>query len=711
MVAALVIIGATACTESEEGVDKKQEQSAGVSFYATIGDDTTRAYIDDADGDKTWSTVWEEGDTLVVRDDTYVYYTFVCTDAATGKFTCSDSGAVTLVGKEVTIRNDYDKHVRDSRLGKKALSVWTTGVEFTQDATIQLSSDTSFFRYTYEGEGDVTLKLTLKSQKGDDIEAFMDNGNSGDEITFSGIKGENFVPFWCGIVSSEQGVNATLSYAIDGVIVKQTTIKNISTGKVYNLGELGLPYETSAYSVVGTHNNWTAGETPMYLVGDYAVAYGVEFTGASNAFKVLGNDKWLGTASLSLGTWTSLAADTADITIAAGTYDMYFSEARTMLCVVEAGATVPELADIEWALAGNFNNWGNTTMAKTEVADLFVVKGVELTTGTAIKVKDAATWDTSYGGGINNLEPNKWMTVYSNGDDIVIAKSGTYDVYFQYGATAKLYLIEADGDYTAAVEQIANGTIVPDEIEIPEEVTPGEASEWAIIGDFDGSGTWVEKQMVTTATPNVFVVEGVAVAKDYTSMLVKKWNDSSWSVKYGGGIVYFNPGNSMKLHQGGTDISITKAGTYDFYFDLTNSYLYVVEPGVDYTTVSEQTVNGEEPKQEEPEVTEKVVYLKPNSNWTQSNARFAAYFWGGSTGEQWVSMTAMGDGTYEVHLPEGYDYGCNIIFCRMNPSTTANNWNNKWNQTSDLKTPTDGKNLYTVKAGTWDKGGGEWSVK
>ena len=69
------------------------------------------------------------------------------------------------------------------------------------------------------------------------------------------------------------------------------------------------------------------------------------------------------------------------------------------------------------------------------------------------------------------------------------------------------------------------------------------------------------------------------------------------------------------------------------------------------------------------------------------------------------------DGIYEVHLPEGYDYGCNIIFCRMNPSTSANNWNNKWNQTSDLKTPTDGKNLYTVKASTWDKGGGTWSVK
>ena len=68
-------------------------------------------------------------------------------------------------------------------------------------------------------------------------------------------------------------------------------------------------------------------------------------------------------------------------------------------------------------------------------------------------------------------------------------------------------------------------------------------------------------------------------------------------------------------------------------------------------------------------------------------------------------------GIYEAHLPEGYDYGCNIIFCRMNPSTTANNWNNKWNQTSDLKTPTDGKNLYTIASGAWDKGSGSWSVK
>ena len=102
------------------------------------------------------------------------------------------------------------------------------------------------------------------------------------------------------------------------------------------------------------------------------------------------------------------------------------------------------------------------------------------------------------------------------------------------------------------------------------------------------------------------------------------------------------------------------------------------------------------------------LYLTPNANWKQSNARFAAYFFG--NGEKWVSMTdADKDGVYEVTVPTDKKYP-NVIFCRMNPSASANNWNNKWNQTSDLTIPTNGTNHYTVKAGTWDKGAGTWST-
>ena len=597
MVAALVIIGATACTESEEGVDKKQEQSAGVSFYATIGDDTTRAYIDNSDGDKTWSTVWEEGDTLVVRDDTYVYYTFVCTDAATGKFTCSDSGAVTLVGKEVTIRNDYDKHKRDSRLGKKALSVWTTGVEFTPDATIQLSSETSFFRYTYEGEGDVTLKLTLKSQMGDDIKAFEDNGNSVDEITFSGIKGENFVPFWCGIVSPEQGVNATLSYAIDGVIVKQTTIKNISAGKVYNLGTLAMPYEVSAtWGIAGAFNGWAVGTPePMYEVGDMLVAYNL--TKLNEGFKFVQNKSWDGakgskTQADEVGKW--LYSGENDIKTAdAAAYDVYFAPARSMYCIVVAGSAVPELPEVEpitWSLAGSFNNWGDTLMTATETANLFVAKGVELKSGDEIKVKDSKTWDTSYGGGITNLEANKWMKAYFNGANIVVAKSGSYDVYFEYAEGAeysKLYLVDAEGDYTAAVEQTAHGTLVPDGGEDPDPdqptVTPGEASEWGVVGTFQGWDVAAPLNMVTDVDGWV-VLRGLELYKDDEIKIVK---GTSWDGNYGlETAADLDVDVEHALKQGGqSNIGCAKNGKFDIYFNAnTAKFKYVcVEEYTDLT--------------------------------------------------------------------------------------------------------------------------------
>ena len=102
------------------------------------------------------------------------------------------------------------------------------------------------------------------------------------------------------------------------------------------------------------------------------------------------------------------------------------------------------------------------------------------------------------------------------------------------------------------------------------------------------------------------------------------------------------------------------------------------------------------------------LYLTPNNYWKQNNPRYAAYFFG--TGEAWVSMTAVSGETdlYEVTTPSGGTW-TKVIFCRMNPSATANNWDNKWNQTSDLVY--DGtKNHYTVKASTWDKGGGTWDT-
>lgn len=367
----------------------------------------------------------------------------------------------------------------------------------------------------------------------------------------------------------------------------------------------------------------------------------------------------------------------------------YELKPNTIVNLGELEYVAPAPTEQKWGIVGTMTNWSSNIAMAVE-NDWYVAKNVVIGEDDGFKFRNGESWADkdvlTYTAGKAEAGV-EYVLVGGAGEnnEIKVAKAGVYDVYLAVDLSK--FKLEAVG-----------GSETP-------EVTPGEASPWSISGIFNN---WGDFSMVTTAAANVFIAAGVTF-EAYDSFKVRK--DKDWAENYGGGIVYMIPNNYIKVYSNGSDVSVTEAGTYDIYFDYLNKRVYVVTAGSDYTAVSEQIKDGPEPKQEEPEVTEKVVYLKPNSNWTQSNARFAAYFFGGSTGEKWVSMTKVGDGTYEAHLPEGYDYGCNIIFCRMNPSTTANNWNNKWNQTADLKTPTDGKNLYTVKAGTWDKGGGTWSVK
>ena len=142
--------------------------------------------------------------------------------------------------------------------------------------------------------------------------------------------------------------------------------------------------------------------------------------------------------------------------------------------------------------------------------------------------------------------------------------------------------------------------------------------------------------------------------------------------------VIFNNGNNGKQTADITGVELTKDNTFTNY----------VEPA---------------------KPTETKLYLKPNANWMADGARFAAYLWGDGVSAVWYDMTLVEGETaiYEFTLPEGYE---NIIFCRMNPSTTANDWNNKWNQTGDLKVPTDGKNLFTLAANVWDGATTTWDT-
>lgn len=347
--------------------------------------------------------------------------------------------------------------------------------------------------------------------------------------------------------------------------------------------------------------------------------------------------------------------------------------------VVEPVSTV-------YGAVGSYQNWDIANPTPMYENGDYVV-AYNLAGGSQLKfVLLGKQWEGAIGGTYGTNEAptvsnaNTW---HSCGEtNILLPATGNYDVYYQ--PSINKYNI------------VAAGT-TPEVYVAPKYVLSlcGTFNNWGDADMIEENGIYVAKNITMEA---------------YASFKVRK--DKAWTISFGGGIVYMNPNHHIQTYENGSDISITEAGTYDVYFNYETKHIYVMTAGTDYTTATLQTTEGKEPVQEEPEVTEKVVYLKPNTNWKKDNARFAAYFFGGTTGEKWVSMTATETaGIYQVNLPEGYDYGCNIIFCRMNPSTTANNWNNKWNQTSDLKTPTDGKNLYTVSEGAWDKGAGSWSVK
>ena len=97
-------------------------------------------------------------------------------------------------------------------------------------------------------------------------------------------------------------------------------------------------------------------------------------------------------------------------------------------------------------------------------------------------------------------------------------------------------------------------------------------------------------------------------------------------------------------------------------------------------------------------VAQKTVYLKPNSNWLESDARFAVYMF---TSEEnaWTDFSAMGEsGIYSATIPAEYADG-KIILVRMNGATTENNWGNKWNQSPDITTVND--NAFYIITG-WD---------
>lgn len=200
--------------------------------------------------------------------------------------------------------------------------------------------------------------------------------------------------------------------------------------------------------------------------------------------------------------------------------------------------------------------------------------------------------------------------------------------------------------------------------------------------------------MTYDAEVGMYVAEDVVFDKGKNEFKIRV--NSAWLTSVGtGGEVTLDAENTAYIN--GANSSIAD-GTYDIWFDADDKIVYALTSGKKPGDIYTHT-----------------VYLKPNSNWVQGDARFAAYFY--RDGEAWVDMTDDdNDGIYECEVPSGVS---RIIFCRMNPNVVENRWNEDsdtdeskplWNQSANLQLPVDDNNCYTIAEGAWSNGDGSWST-
>lgn len=335
----------------------------------------------------------------------------------------------------------------------------------------------------------------------------------------------------------------------------------------------------------------------------------------------------------------------------------------------------------------------------------------------------------------------KWNTVWS-GDETLVVTDGANSYDFVYRA-------DKGGKFSCNAEGVESLIGQPIEVRLKHSASTtidskagmAGGSLYASVEAFDPA-TGVElitensffrfssfTDVTLTASENIFVCDGVE-----TNTITLAANNNAWVAFNPAGEValsckvngvdfksttkafeakkVYNLGNMLGDKNanfsvvGGFNSWATDKGTALYLIPGTNTY---VAPNVNLKAQSDQAagfkIYGNVKLAEVGD-----LYLKPGTNWKKDGARFAAYFFIKNTSTTtWVNMTDTdNDGIYVVNIPTDKNYNM-VIFCRMNPDATANNWNNKWNQSGDLTIPTNGNNLFTVANNSWDGATTTWS--
>ena len=340
----------------------------------------------------------------------------------------------------------------------------------------------------------------------------------------------------------------------------------------------------------------------------------------------------------------------------------YELKANTIVDLGELEYVAPSFENMNWGVVGTMTNWAdNADIPMTLEGDWFVAKNVTITTDDSFKFRTDGKWGTERTC-TDPVAADTEVSVASGVGDITVAASAIYDIYLSKNAD-KMKLVKV-GD-----------------IETPDPDQPV-ASEWGIVGDLTN---WVDKSDITMYSyKGMYVAYEVKFPADGSFKIRKGgvWNDAAnYGLETSGDV---EPGYYYKvITSGGSGNIKVKAGTYDIWFDLTNKYVYVLNPGTDPATVTLGTptapsnwnlvgsFNGWNPGDKTYPMTAQGDYYVYKGFTCTSNVemKFAPGSWGGDKGATSSSNVVkdkrystggtnikVPEGTYDIYLKKDLKY-------------------------------------------------------
>lgn len=225
----------------------------------------------------------------------------------------------------------------------------------------------------------------------------------------------------------------------------------------------------------------------------------------------------------------------------------------------------PEPGKADWYVHGQtaatYPEWGPTPMESVG-SNIVAYKaaGVEVTANSEFIFRngDETQWigaDASQTVGDNfTCVIGSVFHVSTNKVNAVITDAGTYD-YWLLPEMGRAYVMAAD----------AKPELVPD--------------TWGLVGNITGWGDLGDFSMAEQA--GFFVRKGVALttASEFKIRFNNDWNDAMNYGTASGGVVDINKAVDIITSGGSNNMKVQLDGTYDIYFDLANSKIYIMSEG------------------------------------------------------------------------------------------------------------------------------------